>query len=138
MPSAKKPHVDVCTATFSQMWLEGTPTRVIAETLKISADRCDVLRKKLKLKPRESWHGAKTGIRKAYIPSEEEIRQKCLEFQAGWSDEERERRLVGYDPERYAVDIRVISESSIRASYSSLKEESSPVENLADRNTSGG
>jgi len=80
------------------MWLAGTPTRIIAETLKISADRADITRRELKLPRRESWHGSKAGHRKAYLPSESEIRQKCLEFQAGWSDEERAKRRVGWKP----------------------------------------
>jgi hypothetical protein len=77
------------------MWLDGTPTRIIAETLKISADRCDTTRRKLGLPRRESWHGSKAGHRKAYLPTPEEIAEKCLEFQAGWSEEERARRYVG-------------------------------------------
>ena len=104
--SGKKPKVVVCKATFTKMWLAGTPTRIIAETLKISADRCDITRRELKLPRRESWHGAKTGHRKAYIPSEAEIKQKCLEFQAGWSEEERARRRVGWKPEPDPVVIR--------------------------------
>jgi hypothetical protein len=94
----KKVRVAVCTVTFTKMWLAGTPTRIIAETLRISADRADVTRRELKLPRRESWHGSKTGHRKAYLPSESEIRQKCLEFQAGWSEEERNRRRVGWRP----------------------------------------
>lgn len=93
------------------MWLAGTPTRIIAETLKISADRCDVTRRQLKLPRRESWHGAKKGKRTAYLPSPEEIRQKCLEIQATWSDEERAKRLVGWSPDSESVDVRVFSES---------------------------
>lgn len=91
------------------MWLAGTPTRVIAETLKISADRCDATRRQLGLPRRESWHGAKTGHRKAYIPSEAEIRQKCLEFQAGWSEEERARRRVGWSLAPKPVEIQTVS-----------------------------
>lgn len=123
---------DVCTATFSQMWLAGTPTRIIAETLKISADRCDVTRKTLGLPPRESWHGAKTGHRKAYLPTPEEIREKCLEFQRGWSDEEREKRRVGAKVQEYEMPI--ISESSFRVS--SFSDDAPSIEDLAD--TSGG
>jgi hypothetical protein len=89
------------------MWLAGTPTRIIAETLRITADRCDATRRSLKLPPRESWHGSKSGKRVAYLPSEEEIRQKCLEFQAGWSEEERARRRVGWKPEPDPVETRV-------------------------------
>lgn len=125
----RKSSVTICTAAFSKMWLEGTPTRVIAETLKISVDHCDNTRKRLKLPARQSWHGSKTGHRKAYMPTEDEIRQKCLEFQAGWSDEERARRLVGYDPEKSAVDIRVISESVLRSNYTAtIRDEPSFLE----------
>jgi|688.fasta_scaffold00210_106 hypothetical protein len=134
------PNVAVCTATFSKMWLAGTPTRVIAETLKISADRCDATRRQLGLPRRESWHGSKAGHRKAYIPSEAEIRQKCLEFQAGWSEEERARRRVGWSPDPKPVEIRVIPESIVRANYSHLAEENTPggyLEELTDRGTSG-
>lgn len=81
------------------MWLEGTPTRIIAETLRITADRCDITRRKLGLPRRESWHGSKSGHRRAFLPSEQEIRRKCLEFQAGWSEEERARRRVGWKPD---------------------------------------
>lgn len=91
------------------MWMAGTPTRIIAETLKISADRCDVTRRQLKLPRRESWHGAKAGKRKAYLPSPAEIRQKCLEIQAGWSEEERAKRLVGFSQE--FVEAMVISDT---------------------------
>lgn len=92
------------------MWNAGTPTRIIAQTLKISADRCDSTRKQLGLPRRESWHNSKSGHRKAYLPSEEEIRQKCLEFQAGWSDEERERRLVGGQANREPYEVNVVPE----------------------------
>lgn len=30
-----------------------------------------------------------------YVPTREEIRQACLEIQAGWSERERESRHVG-------------------------------------------
>jgi hypothetical protein len=69
------------------------------------------------------------------VPTEEEIRQKCLEFQAGWSDEERARRLVGHDPEKAAVDIRVISESVLRSNYTATVRDE-PVF-LEDFDTSG-
>lgn len=97
------------------MWADGTPTRVIAATLKISADRCDSIRKMLALPRRESWHGSKSGHRRAYIPSEEEIRQKCLEFQAGWSDEERARRRNGgIVPRETPYETPVLPESVFR------------------------
>jgi hypothetical protein len=107
----KKPRTEVCPETFKKMWLAGTPTRIIAETLKISADRCDVTRRQLGLPRRESWHGAKSGHRKAYLPTQEEIRQKCLEFQAGWTDEERARRCVGWNPNQPPVETPVLPES---------------------------
>lgn len=130
----------ICTATFTQMWLAGKPTRIIAETLKISADRCDVTRRELKLPPRESWHGSKKGHRRAYMPSAEEIKAKCEEFQKGWSDEERAKRLVGYNPNRPAVEVKVIPEGVLRANFSSLIEETSGrgmIEDLTDVSTSG-
>lgn len=104
----------VCTTTFTLMWNAGTPTRIISQTLKISADRCDTTRKQLGLPRRESWHGSKTGHRKAYLPSPEEIRQKCLEFQAGWSDEERERRRVGGSVKPNPYETPVVPESIFR------------------------
>jgi hypothetical protein len=123
------------------MWLAGTPTRVIAETLKISADKCDAIRRKVGLPRRQSWHGSKAGHRKAYLPSEAEIRQKCLEFQAGWSDEERARRRVGWSPAPKSVEIRVIPESAFGwASNAHLSEEGGPgwsLEELTDLGTSG-
>jgi hypothetical protein len=112
--STHKVKVAVCTVTFTKMWLAGTPTRIIAETLKISADKCDVTRRQLALPRRESWHGAKTGKRTAYLPTEDEIRQKCLEIQATWSDEERAKRCVGWSPESEQVEIRVISDSQFQ------------------------
>ena len=139
MPKGAK--VTVCTATFSQMWLAGTPTRVISETLKISADKCDAVRKSLKLPRRESWHNSKSGHRRGYMPSEAEIRQKCLEFQAGWSDEERARRRVGWSPEPKRVEIMVIPESALgpnMAWASEPTDSSSQIEDLLDRGTSGG
>ena len=93
------------------MWIAGTPTRIISQTLRISADRCDTTRKQLGLARRESWHGSKTGHRKAYLPSEDEIRQKCLEFQAGWTDEERERRRVGGVVKHVPYEAPVVPES---------------------------
>ena len=116
----KKNAVTVCTQAFTQMWLSGTPTRIIAETLKISADKCDVTRRQLGLPRRESWHGAKVGKRKAYLPSEEEIRQKCLEIQAGWSDEERAKRIVGWSAGSDAVETRVFPESMFDGDTSGL------------------
>lgn len=122
------------------MWLAGTPTRVIAETLKISADKCDVTRRALKLPKRESWHNSKSGHRKAYIPSEDEIKEKCAQFQAGWTDEERALRFVGGPVKDVHVEVRVISESVLRSGIKWLGEDSggqSTVEDLADRGTSG-
>ena len=139
--NTKKVRVTVCTTAFTQMWIAGTPTRIIAETLRISADRCDVTRRQLGLPRRESWHNSKTGHRKAYLPSEEEIRQKCLEFQAGWSDEERAQRLVGYSGHHKPVEIRVIPESVVQSNFSHLAEENSSrgfLEQLTDSDTSGG
>ena len=104
----------VCTTTFTALWIAGTPTRIISQTLKISADRCDTTRKQLGLPRRESWHGSKTGHRKAYLPSPEEIRQKCLEFQAGWTDEERERRRVGGSVKPTPYETPVVPESIFR------------------------
>lgn len=124
----------VCTATFTTMWLNGTPTRIIAETLRISADRCDITRRALRLPRRESWHNSKTGKRLAYLPSPEEIRQRCLEFQATWSDEERARRLVGGSQFPQPVEIRVISESAFNQGCHS--DDRISVEDLAS-DTSG-
>jgi hypothetical protein len=107
----RRQKVTVCTATFTMMWQAGTPTRIIAETLKISADRCDTARRELGLPPRESWHGSKTGHRTAYIPSEDEIKEKCRMFQAGWTEEERARRRVGWNPNPQPVEARIIPES---------------------------
>lgn len=133
----RKVSIAVCTVTFSRMWLAGTPTRIIAETLRISADRCDVTRKRLGLPKRESWHGSKAGKRVAYLPSEDEIRQKCLEFQAGWSDEERAERLVGYTPSR--AEMRIVSEDSLQSIMRAEQDDSKPasIEDLADGGTSG-
>jgi hypothetical protein len=117
------------------MWNAGTPTRIISQTLRISADRCDTTRKQLGLPRRESWHGSKAGHRKAYLPSEEEIRQKCLEFQAGWSDEERERRRVGGSVKPNPYEVAVVPEAIFRFSD---EEEAGPktfLEGLID--TSG-
>lgn len=120
------------------MWLAGTPTRIIAETLKISADRCDVTRRVLGLPRRESWHNSKTGHRKAYLPSPEEIRQKCLEFQAGWSEEERSKRVVGRDVSSEPVDIRVIPASIIGdGMMAGGGDDGITVEDLTDMGTSG-
>lgn len=126
--------VTVCTATFTELWLSGAPTRVISETLKISADKCDVTRKSLKLPRRESWHNSKTGKRTAYTPSPEEIRQKCLEFQAGWSDEERAKRWVGGVASQ-RVEVQVVPASFFRLDVSD--ETVGYIENLASGETSG-
>lgn len=128
--------VTVCTATFTELWLSGTPTRVISETLKISADKCDVTRKSLKLPRRESWHNSKAGKRTAYMPSPAEIRQKCLEFQAGWSDEERAKRLVGGGGASVRhFEVQVVPESIFRLAVSD--DAAGYIENLASRETSG-
>ena len=127
--------VTICTTTFSAMWVAGTPTRIISQTLKISADRCDTTRKQLGLPRRESWHGSKTGHRKAYLPSEEEIRQKCLEFQAGWTDEERERRRVGGPVKHVPYEVPVIPESLFRFSEDDESGPQTFLEGLID--TSG-
>jgi hypothetical protein len=101
----------ICTATFSKMWLAGVPTREIAEEMQITADRCDNTRRTLGLPKRGSWHGAKNGKRPAYLPSPEEILRKCKEFQEGWTEEEREARVVG--PRHGHAEIRVIPESCL-------------------------
>lgn len=129
-------NIAVCTATFSQMWLNGTPTRIISETLKISADKCDVTRRQLGLPPRECWHGSKAGRRRAYLPTIEEIKQKCLEFQAGWSEEERARRRVGWNPDPRPVEIRIIPERAITHGYDD-DGQGGLVEDLTDMGTSG-
>jgi hypothetical protein len=126
----KKKKTEVCEKTFAKMWLAGTPTRVIAETLRISADRCDATRRSLGLPRRESWHNSKAGKRRAYLPSLEEIRARCLEFQAGWTDEERAKRLVGGSAAPLPVEIRVISESVFHGDSDGLS-----IEDLID--TSG-
>lgn len=95
---AREKRQEVSPEEFTALWLAGTPTRLIAEKLKITADRCDATRRGLGLPPRESWHNSKAGRRRAYIPGPEEIRQKCLTFQAGWSEEERAKRRVGWRP----------------------------------------
>ena len=100
----------VCTATFTKMWTDGTPTREIAEALHISADYADSTRRSLKLPPRKGWTNAKQGGRAIYLPSLEEIAEKCEGFRAGWSDEERARRRVG--PSTSSA-IRVIPEGDI-------------------------
>lgn len=110
------------------------PTRIIAETLRISADKADSTRRQLGLPRRESWHGSKTGHRKAYLPTTTEIREACLRFQAGWSDEERARRLVGR-----AVTPPVESAIVPERLFSFEKENDATVflEDLADLETSG-
>jgi len=100
----------VCTATFTKMWTDGTPTREIAEALHISADHADRTRRLLKLPPRKGWTNAKQGGRKCYLPTPEEIAKKCEEFRNGWTDEERDRRRVG--PSTSSA-IRVIPEDEI-------------------------
>jgi hypothetical protein len=117
------------------MWIAGTPTRIISQTLKISADRCDATRKQLGLARRESWHGSKTGHRKAYLPSEAEIRQKCLEFQAGWSEEERDRRRVGGVAKHVPYEAPVIPESLFRFAGEDESGQQTFLEGLID--TSG-
>lgn len=121
------------------MWLAGTPTRIISETLKISADRCDVTRRTLGLPRRESWHGAKAGHRKAYMPSETEIKEKCLEFQANWSEEERSRRVVGGDTSIRPVEIRTIPDSCLGdgSVWGGSGDEPPTIEDLTDMGTSG-
>ena len=109
MESRKK--VAICTATFVAMWSAGTPTRVISQTLKISADLCDTTRKLLKLPRRECWHGSKSGHRKAFVPTEAEIRAQCLKFQAEWTPEERARRRVGYTSKPVPKTVQVVPES---------------------------
>jgi hypothetical protein len=106
MPRKKK--VPICTATFARMWSEGTPTRVIAETLKITADRCDLTRRELGLPKRKSWHGAKKGRRATYLPTPDEILTKCKEFQNGWTEEERKSRIVG--KKSHPAEIQIIAE----------------------------
>ena len=110
-----KIQIAVCTVTFTQMWTDGVPTRIIAETLGISADKADCTRRTLKLPRRESWHGAKSSRRTAYLPSEAEIEQKCLMFQARWTPEERERRRVG--PSVRPVEATVVPESLFENSH---------------------
>lgn len=100
------------------MWTAGTPTRIIAETLKISADKCDITRRQLGLPRRESWHGSKTGHRKAYLPSEAEIREKCLAFQAAWTPEEKARRRVGWTPNPQPVEAKVVPEAIFQTGFS--------------------
>lgn len=138
MPRRTTAQLAICTATFAKMWLGGTPTRIIAETLKISADRCDATRRSLGLPSRESWHNSKTGHRRAYLPTPQEIRQKCLEFQAGWSDEERSRRVVGGDRSIAPVEIRVIPAAAFgEGSRAAGGDEGLTVEDLTDMRTSG-
>ena len=134
----KKTVVTVCTHIFTTMWSEGTSSRVISETLGISADRTDRIRRTLGLPRRKGWHGAKQGGRAPYLPTEEEIAEKCKAFQLGWTDEERDRRYVG--PRKpNAVEARVIPESVILANFGHMRSESSAtgyLESLGDQ-TSG-
>lgn len=116
------------------MWLNGTPARIIAETLKISADNRDAIRRALGLPRRESWHRSEGGRRPTYLPSPDEIRRRCLEFQASWSDEERARRVVGGSQLPQPVEIKVIPESTFSQSCNGSSEIS--FEDFID--TSGG
>jgi hypothetical protein len=124
----------VCTATFTQMWTAGVPTRIIAETLRISADKADSTRRQLGLPRRESWHGSKAGLRKAYLPTTTEIREACLRFQDGWSDDERARRLVGRAVTP-PVEAKIVPERLF--SFERENDATGFLEDLADRETSG-
>jgi len=118
------------------MWIAGTPTRIIAQTLRISADRCDTTRKQLGLPRRESWHGSKTGHRKAYLPTTTEIRDACLRFQSEWTDEERERRRVGGNPKPAPYEVPVLPEAVLRIPGDDDDAAKTFLEDLMD--TSGG
>jgi len=80
---------------FAKLWTEGVQTREISEAIGITTDQCDATRRRLGLPRRKGWANARK--QRDYMPTEAEIRAKCLEFQATWSDEERDRRR-GYKP----------------------------------------
>jgi len=132
----KKFQPAICTATFAKLWIEGVPTREIAETLRLTADQCDSTRRKLGLPRRASWHNARPGKRKPYLPSPEEILRKCAEFQSRWTPEERAARRVGGGS---PATTRVIPEAMLRATYNEAVSESSNENLIEDliRDTSG-
>lgn len=132
------PKTTVCTTTFTEMWVAGTPTRIIAQTLRISADRCDTTRKQLGLPPRESWHGSKTGHRKAYLPTTTEIKEACERFQAGWTDEERARRLVGYNPRPDPLEVPTLPDAVLRFGGDDEDAAKNFLEDLMDTSGGGG
>jgi len=132
----KKFQPAICTATFAKLWIEGTPTREIAEVLRITADQCDSTRRKLGLPRRAPWHNARQGKRRPYLPSPEEILRKCAEFQSRWTPEERAARRVGGDS---PATTRVIPEAVLRANYNEAIRETLNETNIEDliRDTSG-
>jgi hypothetical protein len=69
------------------------------------------------------------------LPSEDEIKQKCLEFQAGWTDEERERRRVGGVVKFVPYEAPVVPESLFRFSEDDESGPQTFLEGLID--TSG-
>lgn len=48
--------------------------------------------------------------RLVYMPTPEEIRAECAKIQAGWTDEERERRRV----DRLAREVKIIRFSDLQ------------------------
>lgn len=76
-----------------ELWKTDLPNREIAAQLGLTEVQLYVAGRKLKLIQR--WGYVRRVYRKYVDPTEDEIRARAAEIRAGWSEEEREKRLVG-------------------------------------------
>lgn len=102
--------IEVDVPKLFQMWVDGYRQDEICKALGVRPGSFWELRKRYALPPRKAAKTASGGDKNP--PSAEEIAARCAEIRAGWSDEERERR-VAYRPDR----VRLREYSFNRCSY---------------------
>ena len=80
-----------------RLWAQGVPSVQICELLKISQNKLEHYRRKLKLVARP-WGRPKYARQQSpgANPTAAQIKATCAEIQETWTDQERERRLLGY------------------------------------------
>lgn len=103
-----------------RLWAEGVAVTVICNELRITRDAFNARRLDQLADLPALRRGCRNGIRRCPEPTEEDfppelIAARAAEIRAGWSEEERMRRMgCGVSP----VNERVVTRSSIRAAIS--------------------
>ena len=105
-------NAQVDTLRLWKLWNDRVKPDRICQELGISYTRLRLLARRCGLKGHERLRRPRTGVATP-VPSPEEIRERCAIVQAGWSEEERERRLIGRGPRhvecrKFGLDVNYV------------------------------